>query len=159
MRKSASGAGLSAPAVYERIRRVEHEGSHPKTHDSIRSSRSRLALCAFIRLGTAGDHRCDAIAANLAANPKIDECHSIVGEDTLLIKVHTPSPIDLENLIKRIRSITGIVTTVTTVVLMTHFERGLRIPLAESDAIAAAQPSAGLRYRARTLEHMGSFVH
>jgi hypothetical protein len=45
------------------------------------------------------------------------------------------------------------------VVLMTHFERGLRIPLAESDAIAAAQPSAGLRYRARTLEHMGSFVH
>jgi len=36
---------------------------------------------------------------------------------------------ELEYLIRRIRSIPGIVKTVTTVVLLTYFERGVQIPL------------------------------
>jgi Lrp/AsnC family transcriptional regulator, leucine-responsive regulatory protein len=125
-------AHLSAPAVYARIRRLERAGIIQSHTVSVDPATIGLPFCAFIRIGTAGDHGCDAIATNLASNPEIEECHSIAGEDTLLVKARTASPIDLEHLVKRIRSIPGIMTTVTTVVLMTHFERGIQIPVAES---------------------------
>jgi Lrp/AsnC family leucine-responsive transcriptional regulator len=124
-------AHLSAPAVYERIRRMERDGVIQKYTITIDPAAVDLPFCAFIRIGTAGDHGCDMIAGLLAKNSEIEECHSIAGEDTLLIKARTASPKDLEYLIKRIRSIPGIVTTVTTVVLMTHFERGIQVPLVE----------------------------
>jgi Lrp/AsnC family transcriptional regulator, leucine-responsive regulatory protein len=124
-------AHLSAPAVYARIRRLERAGVIQSHTVSVDPATIGLPFCAFIRIGTAGDHGCDAIAGKLATSPEIEECHSIAGEDTLLIKARTATPIDLEHLIKRIRSIPGIVTTVTTVVLMTHFERGLQIPFDE----------------------------
>jgi Lrp/AsnC family transcriptional regulator, leucine-responsive regulatory protein len=125
-------AHLSAPAVYARIRRLERAGVIQSHTVSVDPATIGLPFCAFIRIGTAGDHGCDTIAGKLATSPEIEECHSIAGEHTLLIKVRTPTPVDLEYLIKRIRSIPGIVTTVTTVVLMTHFERGIQIPLADS---------------------------
>jgi Lrp/AsnC family transcriptional regulator, leucine-responsive regulatory protein len=124
-------AHLSAPAVYERVRRMERDGVIEKYTIAINAASVGLPFCAFIRIGTAGDHRCDTTVAKLAENSEIEECHSVAGEDTLLVKARTRSPVDLENLIKKIRCIPGIVTTVTTVVLMTRFERGIQVPLAE----------------------------
>lgn len=125
-------AHLSAPAVYERIRRLESAGAIQKYTVTIDPTAVELPFCVFIRIGTAGDHPCASIAASLAKNPEIEECHSIAGEDTVLVKARTRSPIDIEFLISKIRSIPGIVTTVTTVVLMTHFERGLQVPVPEA---------------------------
>jgi Lrp/AsnC family transcriptional regulator, leucine-responsive regulatory protein len=122
-------AHLSAPAVYERVRRLERAGVIQKHTVTVDPATIGLPFCAFIRIGTAGDHGCDNIVANLAKNPEIEECHSIAGEDTVLVKARTPSAMELEYLIRRIRSIPGIVTTVTTVVLLTYFERGVQIPL------------------------------
>jgi Lrp/AsnC family transcriptional regulator, leucine-responsive regulatory protein len=122
-------AHLSAPAVYERIRRLEGAGVIQKHTVTVDPATIGLPFCAFIRIGTSGDHGCENIVANLAKNPEIEECHSIAGEDTVLVKARTPSARDLEYLIRRIRSIPGIVTTVTTVVLLTYFERGVQIPL------------------------------
>lgn len=122
---------LSAPAAYERIRRLESAGVIQKHTVTIDPAAVGLPFCAFIRIGTAGDHGCDMIASSLAKNSEIEECHSIAGEDTVLVKARTRSPVELEYLIKRIRSIPGIVTTVTTVVLLTHFERGVQVPLVE----------------------------
>jgi Lrp/AsnC family transcriptional regulator, leucine-responsive regulatory protein len=126
-------AHLSAPAVYERIRRMERAGIIQKHTVTIDPATIGLPFCAFIRIGTSGDHGCDEIVASLAKNPEIEECHSIAGEDTVLIKARTPSAMDLEYLIRRVRSIPGIVTTVTTVVLLTYFERGVQIPLVEQE--------------------------
>jgi Lrp/AsnC family transcriptional regulator, leucine-responsive regulatory protein len=122
-------AHLSAPAVYERVRRLERAGVIQKHTVTVDPATIGLPFCAFIRIGTAGDHGCENIVANLAKNPEIEECHSIAGEDTVLVKARTPSAMELEYLIRRIRSIPGIVTTVTTVVLLTYFERGVQIPL------------------------------
>jgi Lrp/AsnC family transcriptional regulator, leucine-responsive regulatory protein len=130
-------AHLSAPAVYERIRRLESAGVIQKHTVTIDPAAIGLPFCAFIRIGTAGDHGCVAIAESLAKNAEIEECHSIAGEDTILIKARTQSAMDLEYLIRRIRSIPGIVTTVTTVVLLTYFERGLQVPFIEGDATMA----------------------
>jgi Lrp/AsnC family leucine-responsive transcriptional regulator len=124
-------AHLSAPAVYERIRRMESAGVIQKHTVTVDPTTIGLPFCAFIRIGTSGDHGCDEIVTSLGKNPEIEECHSIAGEDTVLIKARTPSAMDLEYLIRRIRSIPGIVKTVTTVVLLTYFERGVQIPLVD----------------------------
>jgi Lrp/AsnC family leucine-responsive transcriptional regulator len=124
-------AHLSAPAVYERLRRLKSVGVIKRHTVTLDPAAIGLPFCAFIRIGTAGDHGCKDIAASLAKNPEIEECHSIAGEDTVLVKARTPNPMALEQLISKIRSIPGIVTTVTTVVLMTHFERGIQVPLAD----------------------------
>jgi Lrp/AsnC family transcriptional regulator, leucine-responsive regulatory protein len=127
-------AHLSAPAVYARIRRLERTGVIQSHTVSVDPATIGLPFCAFIRIGTAGDHGCEDIVASLAKNPEIEECHSIAGEDTVLVKARTPSAMELEYLIRRIRSIPGIVTTVTTVVLLTYFERGVQIPTIEDNA-------------------------
>ena len=124
------GAHLSAPAVYARIRRLESAGVIKKHTVTVDPATIGLPFCAFIRIGTAGDHGCENIVASLAKNPEIEECHSIAGEDTVLIKARTANAMELEYLIRRIRSIPGILKTVTTVVLLTYFERGIQIPIA-----------------------------
>ena len=80
-------AHLSAPAVYERLRRLENAGVIQKHTVTIDPTAVGLPFCAFIRIGTAGDHGCASIAGSLAGNPEIEECHSIAGEDTVLVKV------------------------------------------------------------------------
>jgi Lrp/AsnC family leucine-responsive transcriptional regulator len=122
-------AHLSAPAVYERVRRLERAGVIQNHTVTVDPATIGLPFCAFIRIGTAGDHGCEDIVASLAKNPEIEECHSIAGEDTVLIKARTPNAMELEYLIRRIRSVPGIVKTVTTVVLLTYFERGVQIPV------------------------------
>ena len=121
-------AHLSAPAVYERVRRLEQAGVIKNYTVVVDPAAVKLPFCAFIRIGTAGDYGCASISESLAKHREIEECHSIAGEDTVMVKARTRSPMDLELLISKIRSIPGIVTTVTTVVLMTRFERGIQIP-------------------------------
>src|ERR1041385_3707080 len=109
----AKTAHLSPPAVYERVRRMESAGLIKKHTVVIDPAAIGLSFCAFIRIGTSGDCSCETISASLAENPEIEECHSVAGEDTLLVKARTASPMDLEHLLKKVRSIPGIVKTVT----------------------------------------------
>lgn len=119
---------LSAPAVYERVRRLESAGVILGHTVVIDPEAIGLPFCAFVRIATQGDFRCDDIAAMLAKHSEIEECHSIAGEDNLLIKVRTPSPRALEELLTKIRQVPGIAKTLTTVVLQTRFERGVQVP-------------------------------
>jgi hypothetical protein len=52
-------AHLAAPAAYERIRRLESAGFIQKHTVTIDPAAVGLPFCAFIRIGTAGDHGCD----------------------------------------------------------------------------------------------------
>ncbi len=119
---------LSAPAVYERVRRLESSGvilGHTIVMDP---EAIGLPFCAFVRIATRGDISCAEIAAVLAGHCEIEECHSIAGEDNLLIKVRTPNPKALEELLTKIRQTPGVAKTLTTVVLQTRFERGVQVP-------------------------------
>ncbi len=128
------GVHLSAPAVYERVRRMESSGVILGHTVVIDPEAIGLPFCAFVRIATEGNYRCDEIAAALGRHSEIEECHSIAGEDNLLIKVRTPSPKALEGLLTKIRQVPGIAKTLTTVVLQTRFERGVQVPsVLESD--------------------------
>ncbi len=137
---------LSPPAVFERVRRLEKIGVIRGHTVVIDPTTIGLSFCAFVRIVTCGEFTCEDIAAVLIKHPEIEECHSIAGEETLIIKTRTPSPSGLDELLRKIRKIPGIVKTLTTVVLQTRFERGIQVPAEpvvepESAASRLAQPA------------------
>ena len=119
---------LSPPAVYERVRRLEKSGVIRGPTVVIDPNEIGLPFLAFIWISTAGEFSCGDIATILAQNPEVEECHSIAGEDNLLIKARTTGPRELELLLGKIRGIAGITKTVSTVVLNTRLERGIQVP-------------------------------
>ena len=59
----------------------------------------------------------------LKREPDVLEAHTMAGEDCLMLKVVAESPTALNILLKRIRSLGPQVTTRTSIVLQSHFEK------------------------------------
>ena len=114
---------LSAPAVHARVKKLEQNGVIEKHSIELAPEKLGANVCAFIRI-TKQKYSCADIATQLEKITEIEECHSVAGEDCLLAKVRTETPLALTNLLDRIRSVPGIERTVTIVVLQSHFERG-----------------------------------
>ena len=90
--------GLSAPAVAERLQRLERDGV-------IRGYRAELdpvalgyGLSAVIRVRPA-PRQLHKVADIARAAPEVVECHRITGEDCYLIKAHVRSMTHLEELL------------------------------------------------------------
>ena len=114
---------LSAPAVHARVKRMEKSGVI--THYTIGISPESIGkpLCAFVRL-THGKCQHGEINKKLAAIKEVEECHSVAGEDCMVLKLRVSSPFELSRVLDKVRQIDGINRTVTSVVLETHFDRG-----------------------------------
>ncbi len=118
---------LSPPAVFERVKRLERSGVIERFSVELNAKAMGLPLCAFVRIRT--HHRaCGGFGKALQALPEIEECHSIAGEDCILIKVRVADTEALEALLQKVRGIDGVERTLTTVVLLTQFERGVQVP-------------------------------
>lgn len=127
---------LSAPAVFERVRRLERAGLLRYSIE-IDASKAGLPFTSFIRIAATGGQR-DDMVAGLEQLPEIEECHTIAGEDCILVKARTANPLGLDLLLQRIKLIPGVARTLTTAVLRTHFERGVQVLAVEPDETAAA---------------------
>lgn len=115
--------GLRAPAVHERVKRLEQRG-HIRGYGA-RLDRPRLgfALTAFVSCYTSPDCDYDAFMGRLAAIPEVCEVHSVAGEESYLCKVVTRSTEHLDDLLARLKAMPGMARTRTTIVLSTPFER------------------------------------
>lgn len=117
---------LSAPAVFERVRRLERAGLLRYAVE-IDAEKIGLPFTSFIRIAaTGGSHR-DDMVAGLEALPEVEECHTIAGEDCILVKARTANPPALDLLLQRIKLLPGVARTLTTAVLRTHFVRGVQM--------------------------------
>jgi Lrp/AsnC family leucine-responsive transcriptional regulator len=119
---------LSPAAVFERVKRLERDGIVRRFTVALDPVAVGLPVCAFIRVKTRLS--CRSVAQSLAAMHELEECHAVAGEDCLLLKVRVASPQALEQLLDRVRSVEGLESTITTVVLTTHFERPVGFPAA-----------------------------
>lgn len=115
---------LSAPAVHARVRKMEQNGVIKRHSIEVAPEKLGANVCAFIRI-TKTKHACAEVAQHLEKIPEVEECHSVAGEDCLLAKVRTATPLALTHLLDRMRAVPGIERTVTIVVLESHFERGV----------------------------------
>ena len=94
--------GLSAPAVAERVRRLEEAGVIRGYHADVRLPEAgRAAVAAFVRLKVPRE-RYARLVALAEKSPEILECHHVSGGDAFVMKVAVASVQQLEGLITRL---------------------------------------------------------
>lgn len=113
---------LSPPAVHERVKKLERTGVIRKYTIDIAPEALGLTLQAFVRIHVSRIP-CEEMARSLQTFPEVVECFSSAGEESMLIKVHTSSPSQLEVLLNRIRQMPGVERVLTSIILTTHFRR------------------------------------
>ncbi|MDQ6825660.1 MAG: Lrp/AsnC family transcriptional regulator [Candidatus Eremiobacteraeota bacterium] len=116
--------GLKAPAVHERVKRLEGKGYVRGYAAQLDGRRLGLELMAFVSCYTTPDARYDGFTRSLAALPEVSEIHSVAGEEAFVLKVMTRSTGHLDDLLSRLKAVPGMARTKTTMVLSTPFERG-----------------------------------
>lgn len=114
--------GMAGPSVYERVRKLEGAGILRGFTVRVDAVAAGVPLLAFIAVSQEGPAPVGQIAQALAAVPGVEECHSVTGDDSFLLKVRASAPSDLEQLVDRVRQIKGVRGTKTTVVLTTIAE-------------------------------------
>jgi Lrp/AsnC family transcriptional regulator, leucine-responsive regulatory protein len=92
--------GLSAPAVAERIGRLERAGVITGYHAAVEPRALGYLMAAIVRIrpNSRELHRIPAIAVE---TPEVVECYRITGEDCYFVKLHLRSIDDLEPLLDR----------------------------------------------------------
>ena len=83
----ARRVGMSAPAVTERVQRMERAGVITGYRMEVNPAALGLPVTAFARIRPAVG-QLPRIAELAAELPEISECHRVTGEDCFLIKVH-----------------------------------------------------------------------
>ena len=117
----AAATGLSVSAVQARVRRLEADGVIKGYRAVVDADAVGLPLAAFIAITPLDpDHEYD-VPERLAGLAEVEDCHSVAGEDSFLLKVRVAGPSALEALIREIRRRAN-VSTRTTVVLQTFYE-------------------------------------
>lgn len=92
--------GLSAPAVAERMGRMERAGVIMGYHAAVDPRALGFPMAAIVRIrpNSRQLHRIPQIAAD---TPEVVECYRITGEDCYFVKLHLRSIDDLEPLLDR----------------------------------------------------------
>lgn len=140
--------GLSAPAVVERIHKLEEAGVVLRYTAILDPRKLGRDITAFIGVSTDRPGAIDRVEAQVGAMDEVLECHHVTGGYTLMLKVKTRNTESLEQLIDGVRSLDGVSRTETMVVLSTHTER-LRIALEADDGF----PERPRRGKRRAAEH------
>jgi Lrp/AsnC family leucine-responsive transcriptional regulator len=110
----ARKVGMSAPAVTERVQRLEQAGVITGYRVDIDPAALGLPVTAFARIRP-GPGQLPRIAAMARDMPEVSECHRITGEDCFLVKLHASDIGSLEDTLDRFllhgQTITSIVVT------------------------------------------------
>ncbi len=92
--------GMSAPAVMERVRRMEEAGIITGYTAQVDVSKLGLTIQGIIRLRFAGTQYA-RVNKLVQETPEVLECHHVTGDDCLIMKVAVDSMLRLETLIGR----------------------------------------------------------
>jgi Lrp/AsnC family leucine-responsive transcriptional regulator len=122
--------GLSTSAAHQRVKRLEQRGIITGYRAVVDWTSVGLPLTALISVSPIDPAQPDDLPDRLVDIAEIQSCWSVAGDDEYVLLVRVASPLDLEQLLGRIRT-TAHVTTRTTVVLSTPYEDR---PAAVSDA-------------------------
>ena len=124
---------LTAPAVAERVRRLEESGVITGFRAEVDPARLGYPITAFIRWTSSGPD-CAVLGEIAKDIPEILECHRITGETSYILKVATNSVGHLERLLDRLMPHGSTITSVVLSSSVTH--RPIATPEALDDAAA-----------------------
>jgi Lrp/AsnC family transcriptional regulator, leucine-responsive regulatory protein len=126
----ARAVGLSAPAVAERLRKLEERGVIRGYTAILDPERLGRGLASFIFVGVSGSRHFAAFRARVEEEPSIVECSSVTGEASHILKVRVASTRALEALLAEIQGWPGVQWTRTSVV-MSALKEETAVPLPE----------------------------
>ncbi len=113
--------GLSTSAVHQRVRRLEERGVITGYTATVSPEALGLPLTALISVVPFEASAPDDVPQRLSHITEIDDCYSVAGAESYILKVRVAMPGDLEVLLARIRSAAS-VSTHTTVALSIPWE-------------------------------------
>jgi Lrp/AsnC family leucine-responsive transcriptional regulator len=113
--------GLSTSAVHQRVKRLENRGLITGYAAKLDYDRVGLPLTAFISIRPIDPSQPDDSPERLRGIDEIESCWSVAGDESYILKVRVGTPIDLEELLARIRAAANVATR-TTIVLSTPYE-------------------------------------
>jgi Lrp/AsnC family transcriptional regulator, leucine-responsive regulatory protein len=116
---------LSAPAVLERVKKLEVNGVIKGYQALLDGKKVGKDITAFIGVSIGNQRDIDKFATQMLRNPDVLECHHITGDESFILKVKSANTTSLEKLLGEIRSVEGVTRTVTRVVLSTAKESQL----------------------------------
>ena len=124
----ARGVGLSAPAVQERVRKLQRDGVLLGTTATVAPAAVGLGVSALVGLQQREGVDADEITRELANVPEIEDCWFVAGDEAFVVKVRVADLEDLDRTLRVLRHVPGVSRTRTTVVLNTPFEGRARVP-------------------------------
>jgi Lrp/AsnC family transcriptional regulator, leucine-responsive regulatory protein len=125
MSELARRVGMSAPAVTERVQRLESAGVIAGYRLDIDPVALGMPVAALVRVRP-GPGQLKRIEQEARDTPQVVECHRVTGEDCFLLKLYAPSIADLEDLLDRFLLLGQ---TTTSIVVSTPVPaRGLPLP-------------------------------
>ena len=92
--------GLSAPAVSERVQRLERAGAIRGYHAELDPAALGFPVAAVVRIRPSPG-QLQRIPEIARETPEIAECQRITGEDCYLLRLYLPSIDDLEEILDR----------------------------------------------------------
>src|SRR5262245_1224827 len=113
---------LSAPAVMERVKKLEASGVIKGYQALIDSKKVGKDITAFIGVSVGNQRDIDQFARQMLRYPDVLECHHVTGDESFILKVKSANTGSLEKLLGQIRSVEGVTRTVTRIVLSTAKE-------------------------------------
>ncbi len=119
---------LAPSSVHERLRRLERDGVIQRWTVQLDATAVGLGVLAYV--GVRSSKPCSELIRLLEPISAIEECHSVAGELSLMLKVRVATTQALLELVERLRQIPGVEGTQTTIVLKTQIDRpiALRAP-------------------------------
>jgi Lrp/AsnC family leucine-responsive transcriptional regulator len=119
--------GMTAPAVGERVRRLEAAGIIEGYRAVIRPERIGFPMTAFVRMVSNPERYYERLATALASLPHVREAHHVAGGDSFIAKIVAQDIGDLERLLGKL---TPQGSTVTSIVLSSPVVRSSSVELA-----------------------------
>lgn len=119
--------GISGPAVHERLKRLKASGVVIGNRLIVNPERVGRSMLSYVLLKTKGGGKIKQIE-QLSAIPEIEEAHSTAGQFSILLKVRTENPSDMEDLYEQIYAIEGIEGSESIIVFKSFLERPTYIP-------------------------------
>lgn len=130
----AKAVGLSGPAVGERLRKLEERGVLRGYAALVDPRAVGLDIAAFIFVGISGSRYYPDFRSRVGELPEVQECHSVTGQGSHLLKIRVQNTAALERLLAEIQAWPGVQSTTTSLVLST---------VKETPGVPLAAPEAG----------------
>ena len=113
----SEAVGLSSPATGERLRKLEECGIIKGFTAILNAKLLGHDVTAFIAVSVDGSQHFPNFVERSRWHPEIQECHTITGQGSHLLKIQTRDTSTLERLLAEIQSWPGVHGTTTSVVL------------------------------------------